>query len=689
MRSFTTTPFSAAIIDADSNLKQTGATSLSPEKGNAVNDHPPIAELIAQGIARQQQGLLDEAQQIYRDALRIAPDNADAMHLLGTIAYQQGKYESALDQISKALACKPTGAMYGNLGLIYQALDNPDAAVACFREALALDPEDAFTYNNLGIVMRSRGKLAAAVESFLKALAIRPAYAAAYCNLGATLHDQGHLHQAIECYETAVTIDPQYAMAYNNLGNAYRELGQCQSAIDCLMKSIALNPHYAMAYNNLGNALKDGGDPVAAIGHYRKALELEPELAEVHSNFLLTMHTVQGYTAPELYSEHLRFAQQFEAPLKQFWRAHDNKRDKNKRLKIGYVSGDFRDHPVGHFLESVLHNHDADQVEMYCYYNYHQQDETSKRFANRCDHWILVKGLSDAELAERIRLDGIDILIDLSGHTAHNRLLTFARKPAPIQLTWIGYQATTGLTAIDYRLSDFSMDPIGMTEQFHSEILLRMDICAPFKPAPQSPAVNELPALRNGYFTFACLNQLTKISEKNFQLWARILEALPNARMMLGNINDATMNKKIVASFSKFGIEENRLILHRRMPLVDYLSLHHHIDLTLDSFPYNGGTTSCHSLVMGVPVLTLTGDLSVSRAGKAILDGVGLPDFVTHSADDYFRRAVEITQDLPKLNAIRQSLRGRIDAPHNNKNASPADSVEKMFRSIWTKWCES
>jgi protein O-GlcNAc transferase len=648
-----------------------------------------VDEAIETATLHHNAGRLLQAENIYKQVLQAAPDHPDALHFLGVIAYQKGEHQIAIELITRALGLAPSASMYGNLGLAIHAQGNLDEAIACFRQALLLEPDHASTYNNLGNTFKSQGKLAVAAECYLQALSLKPDYAAAYSNLGATLHDQGHLNEAVECYRAALSIDPQYAMAHNNLGNTFREQGNYAEAIECFQGSLSLDPGYAMGYNNLGNAFRDQGKPDAAIENYRKALSLRPDLAEVHSNLLLTMHSVSSYSHAELFAEHKQFATQFEAPVKPLWRPHQNSRDKNRRLKIGYVSGDFRDHPIANFFEPVLVGHDKSQVEVYCYHNHYEHDHVSTRIAASSDHWIPCKGLSDESLAKRIRNDGIDILVDLSGHTAHNRLLVFARKPAPIQLTWIGYQSTTGLTAMDYRLTDASLDPVGMTEQFHSETLLRVPACAPFHPAAESPPVNQLPALANDYFTLACLNQLTKITEEAIALWARILIALPKAKLMFGNVNDLPTKARLIDRFTNQGVAEDRLIMHPRLPMIDYLTLHHQIDLALDTFPYNGGTTSLHSLWMGVPLITLAGHTSISRVGVSLMAGLGVPEFCALSTDEYLERTIEAAQNLPKLNQIRQSLRDRMTATLASDPASAARPLEEMFRTTWSKWCDT
>jgi protein O-GlcNAc transferase len=263
----------------------------------------------------------------------------------------------------------------------------------------------------------------------------------------------------------------------------------------------------------------------------------------------------------------------------------------------------------------------------------------------------------------------------------------FARKPAPVQLSWIGYQSTTGLAAIDYRLTDWTMDPVGMTERFHSETLLRMAALAPFQPSALCPPVNALPALSSSTFTLACLNQLAKISDEAIALWSRILLALPNARLMLANVNDDGTRRRLLAAFARHGVGEDRLVLQPRMALADYLALHLQIDLGLDSFPYNGGTTSLHALSMGVPVIAMAGESPAARAGTAIMTIAGLPDFIAQDAEDYVARALAVAADLPRLARLRQGLRQTITPAPSEAALAPARSFEAMLRSVWSEWC--
>lgn len=650
--------------------------------------HAPVQDVLEAAMSHHREGRLTQAEELYRQVLRTQPDHPDALHLLGVIAHQSGENERAIELINKAIALQPSAAMYGNLALAVQANGDLDGAESLFRQAISMSPEQAGTYNNLGIALQVQGRLPEAMECFVQAISLQPNLSDAYCNLGVAAYDLGHLNEAIECYQNALTINPQYAVAHNNLGNALRDRGMYDEAIKCFEVALDLDPTYVMAYNNLGNALREQGHPEEAIACYRKSLAIDPSRNDFHSNLLFTLLSVSSASPEEVFAEHLHFARKFEAPLKPFWPRHNNSRDKHKRLKVGYVSGDFRNHAVANYFEPTLIRHDRSQVEVFCYYNHHQQDAVTSRIAALSDHWIPCKGMSDTALAERIRQDGIDILVDLSGHTAYNRLLTFARKPAPVQFTWMGYPNTTGLSAVDYRLTDHGMDPPGMTERYNTETLLRLPASCQFNPAATRPAINPLPALTGNTFTFGCMNSPSKITELAVEAWAQILRAVPHARLMLGNVNDMPTRQRLISIFTKYGIDEDRLIMHPNMPLDDFLALHLQIDLALDTYPYNGGTTSLHALSMGVPVITLAGNSPVTRSGASILTSVGLPEFITFSEREYVQRAVEFTKDLTRLNQIRQSLESGLTSPsHPGQNFTRY--LEQAFRQVWGTWCDS
>ena len=681
-----------------------------------------IEKQLQAAIEHHQSGRFSHAAAIYQAILGEANSHPDALHLLGLAAHQQGNAESAVGLIKAAIASAPLKAVYySNLGVVQKDRGYPNEAIACFQKAisinreyatacsnmgnafrgqgrleeaiaccrrsLSIDPVFAEGYSNLGLAVQDHGMVEAAIVCYLRALQIKPDFGEALSNLGIALRYQGRAAEAVICNRQALVLRPEVASTYSNLGNALRDQGRLDGAAASYRQATLLKTDYAEAYNNLGNTLKDQGDLEDAIPCFRQAVSIKPDYAEAYSNLLLALQYLHTATPAEVFAEHRRYAEHFETPLKHGWKSHLNDRDPERRLKIGYVSADFRNHAVAFFIEPIFACHDKRSVEIYCYYNHTKRDSHTERIAAYADHWCACKAMTDAQLADRIRADGIDILVDLSGHTAHNRLPVFARKPAPIQATWIGYAGTTGLSAMDYRITDAHIDPVGLSERYHTETLLRLpETTATYRPEPGCPEVNPLPALRSGELMLASLNNLTKINPPVIKLWARILHALPQARLMLGNVTEDGIRRRLTDIFAAAGINAQRLVMQPRLSMLDYLALHGQIDLALDPFPYNGGTTTFHALWMGVPVITLAGGHVAARVGVACLARVGLPEFIVHSEEEYFQRAVQSVQDLPALNRVRLSLRGRMAAASCGPETTTR-YLEVAYRQIWRQWC--
>lgn len=661
--------------------------------GSVIEVAPQLADAHNNlGVVLMAQGQVAEAAASYQTAISLQPKHPNAHYNLGNALKDLGKLPEAIASYQKAMVLAPENAqLFNNLGDALQTQGKLTEAIASYRRALHINPNLAEVHCNLGDALREFGQLEEAVAFGRQALLIKPECIKAYNNLGNSLRDQGKLDEAIACYRKALHVNPSFAEGHYNLANALKEFGQLDAAVAFGRQALLIKPDWGDAYNGLGNSLQTQGKLDEAIAIYRQALSIKPVSAVTYSNLLLTMQYMSTISPAEVFSEHQRYAEQYEAPFKANRIPHPNSRDPERRLRIGYVSGDFRNHAVTFFIEPILASHDKSQVEIYCYYNNTKHDSYTERIAAYADHWLACSMMSDEALADRIRADSIDILVDLSGHTGYNRLPMFARKPAPLQATWIGYAGSTGLTAMDYRITNAEMDPPGLTERYHSETLLRIpDTGVAYQPEPGCPLVNPLPALTSGEFVFASLNNLIKINPSVVELWARILHALPHARLMLGNVTNNGTRQRVIDQFSQAGVATDRLILQTRMPLSDYLALHHQIDLALDPFPYNGGTTTMHSLWMGVPVITLAGEHMVSRVGVSALSrlGLGLGAFITHSEEEYLQRAIQIAQDLPGLNRIRQSLRERMSGA-NCDPGSITRHLETAYRDIWRKFCEA
>jgi predicted O-linked N-acetylglucosamine transferase (SPINDLY family) len=565
-----------------------------------------------------------------------------------------------------------------------------DLAEAVYQRVLHSTPQQADALHLLGLLNHQRGNNQTAVELISQAIQAKPSEPIFYSNLGNALYALGKLEQAATWQLQSLQMQPNNAEFYINLGTTLQAQGKLPEAVACYQKALQLQPDFAPAYRNLALALMVSGKHNDAVRCYRQALSIQPDDAQTYSDLLITMQYMETLSPEQVFKEHQHYAERFETPQKQFWKSHRNQRDPDRRLKIGYVSGDFREHAVAFFIEPILANHNKAQVEIYCYYTHIQHDAHTDRIATYADHWLPCAGISDDELAERIRADGIDILVDLSGHTAHNRLPVFARKPAPVQATWIGYAGTTGLTAMDYRITETYLDPPGLTERYHSETLIRLpdNTGAAYEPVPGCPPVNPLPALTSGEFVFASLNNLNKINPSVISLWGKILTALPHAKLMLGNVTENSLQQMLTAKFNEVGITAERLILQPRVSTIEYLALHNQIDMALDTFPYNGGTTTHHSLWMGVPVITLAGDHTSSRSGIAILSSTGLSQFIASNEEEYLQLSMRFAQDLPGLNRIRQSLREQANATTRTPS-NITRHLEDVYRNIWRQWCST
>ena len=408
-----------------------------------------------------------------------------------------------------------------------------------------------------------------------------------------------------------------------------------------------------------------------------------PDNAGVHSDFLLALWHDPRQTPRAVFEESRRWAARHAEPLRRLWRAHDNDRDPERRLRVGYVSPDFRDHAVGRLLRPVLARHGREAFEVFCYSDVERPDAMTARLRPLADVWRDTASIYDEELAEQVRADRIDILVDCCGHFAGNRLLAFALKPAPVQVSHFGYCGTTGLSAIDYRITDASSDPPGTTEACHTEALVRLDggCCWCYEPAEPTPDVGPLPALAVGHVTFGSLNRPAKLNDAVIETWARVLRAVPGSRLLLlsGTASDAGLS----ARFARHGVDAARVDDAPRQPRLDYLALHNRIDVGLDPFPFNGDNTLCDALWMGVPSVALAGDAFVSRRGVSHLNNVGLPELAAEDVDGYVWVAAELAADLPRLAALRAGLRGRLSGSALADGRSYVRRLEEAYRRMW------
>ena len=547
-------------------------------------------------------------------------------------------------------------------------------------------PDSGFAWKALGASLHEQGK--DGTHALRKATEFLPEDADAHNNLGLALKNLGQMDEAVASYRRALALRPDFAEVHNNLGNVYFDLMQPDEAASSYRQALEFQPDFAKAHNNLGNALKQLGQLDEAAKSYRSALASRPDFAEAHSNLLFCLGHGETVNAAELLFEHRRFAEQFETPLRNQWQKHGNARDPERRLRVGFVSADLRDHAVAHFVAPVLAKlADSPQLSLHAYYNHTIEDSISLELKGHFEHWHKVAGLQDDVLAQRIIEDGIDILVDLSGHTAHNRLLSFARKPAPVQISWIGYPNTTGLQAMDYVLSDRFNSPPGLHEPYYVEKFARLPSSGCFVPQSRVPEVTELPALNRGHVTFGSFNRPEKLGDQVIATWARVLQAVPGAVMLLGNVSDESLALRLTQRFNERGIAAERFVFRPRVSLYEYLEMHREVDLVLDTWPYTGGTTTNYALCMGVPVVTLIGPMRSHCQSAAVLGRSGLADWVARDVDEFVRIAVRWGHALPELAQLRAGLRERWQSAPLQQPATVARGMELAFRHMWQHWC--
>jgi predicted O-linked N-acetylglucosamine transferase (SPINDLY family) len=480
--------------------------------------------------------------------------------------------------------------------------------------------------------------------------------------------------------------------AINNVGIALWELGRLDDAVAACRRAVEINPADAEVRNNLGTALKCMGNVREAIGEHRHALRLAPTLAEAHANLLLDLHYLPDLEPEELFREHLGWDEVHAQPVAGLILPHGNVCTPERRLRIGYVSPDFRVHPVAFFLEGLLGAHEHGQFEIFCYADSAREDGFTEKLRRHPGHWRKIAGMSDDRVAALIREDAIDILVDLAGHTGNNRLLVFARKPAPVQATWLGYCDTTGMKTMDYRITDAFADPPGTTEDLHTEELVRLpESFACFRPAEGAPAVGPLPAMSRGHLTFASFHMLAKLNERLLESWAGILTRVPGSRLMMvaAGLDEETCRRRFVEFFAARGVESGRLEFRARQTLAGYLALHGGVDVLLDSHPFSGHTVSCHALWMGVPVVTLAGRTHCSRMVTSVLMNMGMAGCIARSREQYVEIACGLAADVQRLAALRAGLRERMAASPLMDAKRFARNLEEAYRQMWRKWCRS
>jgi predicted O-linked N-acetylglucosamine transferase (SPINDLY family) len=618
-------------------------------------------------------------------ASELLPGDAEAHANLGVVLKKAERFDAALVSYRRALEIKPDYAKAHNeLGNLLSELGRLDDAVLSYRRALEIKPDHAETLNDLGVVLKKLGRLDEAEACYRNALKVSPNQDNARNNLGNLLKDIGRLDEAVASFRRALEIRPDQADTHNNLSIALRNLGRLDDAAASCQRAIELKPDHAEAHNNLGNAMRDLGQLDGAIASYRRALEIKPGFMVAHSNLLFCLNYHPDLPAESIFAEYRRW-QELQARVLLDTRPSSNDRDAERRLRIGYVSPDLRRHPVRHFVEPLLAQHDKTQFEVFAYAEVAREDDDSARLKTYVDHWRNTVGISDHDLAETMRNDRIDVLIDLAGHTANNRLAALARKPAPILVSWLGYGYTTGLDAFDYFLADPEFAPPGC-ESLFAEKLVRLPVMTAYRPAEGMGEPGPLPAARGAGVSFGTLSRSVRINHHVVRTWAQILKRLPDSRLIINSkdFSSSEMQTSMLERFAEHGIAAEQLEIGFESPAWNVLGK---IDIGLDCFPHNSGTTLIESLYMGVPYVTLRERPSVGRLGAAMLRGAGHPEWIAGSEQDYVSHALALAGDLKSLSNLRTGLRQQIEASPLMNEARFARSVETAYRNMWRRWC--
>ncbi|MFZ6846389.1 tetratricopeptide repeat protein [Undibacterium sp. RuTC16W] len=624
---------------------------------------------------------------------KFMPRDGIAWDYLGLSLIEQGRYADAHAALLKAIALLPNNPhVLCNLGNALISLERCAEAVPILRKAISLSPNMVVAHNNLGNALRFIGNPKGAIESIETAIKLDPTVAYLYNNIGLAYRESGLCAVAIDNYYKALELQPDLIQVYPNLIDALRQNGQVQDAIDCSQNAMQKCEQLPEFWGGFGDALREANHLDAAIEAYVRALGFKSDTQSsfnrrIYTNLLFCLNYHPDLSAELIYNAYHEFDLRFGQPLRSTWKSFNHLRDPLKKLKIGYVGPVFYNQVCKYFLIPLLEHHDRNQVEIYAYAGMPFEDDTTQYYKKLTDHWIPTRELTDEQLADRIRADEIDVLIDLAGHTNNNRLPVFARKPAPVSLHWLEYGYTTGLSAIDYYLTD-KPSVAGQCDHLFAEKIWCLDGPAyVYRPDVRRAELNESPASQTGIVTFGSLSRSTRINHRVVKLWATILDAMPNSRLMInsGDFKDVQVQEEMASRFMRYGIDRSRLEIGFSTPSWEVLK---HVDIGLDCFPHNSGTTLLETLYMGIPFVTLTERPSVGRIGASVLTGMGRTEWIASTEEEYAQKAIVLAHDIDGLVHMRKTMRQEMEASALMDEPAFARSVEKAYRMMWQRYCE-
>lgn len=647
-----------------------------------------IEEAVSRWSATFRAGRIEEGKTLAQQLVKDHPDAGKAWQLLGMSCFAQGDLADALVNLRHAASLvQDDSSIWDNLGIVLHKTGDHISARAAFSSAIALAPTAAGIWSNAAGNEMDAGHFAESLRFAEKAVALAPEHAAVWLQLGNALIELKRLSEAERALRQALRIQPRNSEALLSLSYGLAAQNRLSEARDAATAALQIAPASSRIHVSLGSIHNSLGDLSTAIIHYRRARELDPSNLGSWSSELYCLSHDAELEPEAVFLAHKAFGEHAEARFRGQLVPHANDRDPARRLRVGVLSGDFRDHPVARFLEPVWRELDPSRIQLIAYDTHPAADAMAQRLRSLVHAWVDVSRLSDASLAARIRSDGIDILVDHSGHTARNRLGVFARKPAPVQVMWVGYPGTSGLRAMDYRLVDPVIAPPGRLDHLFSEHLAYLPTMLVFDKPEPLPEVVVPPLVQNGTITYGSFSRMNKLSDHVIALWVAILQRVATSRLVIGAMTDEAAASALQARFVAAGIASERVAFLPRMDMAGYLNAHGQIDLLLDTMPWTSATTAHFGLWMGVPTLTLAGGSLAARLGATTMAAADLNEFVAESEAEYVEIAAQWATRPDDLQHIRLSLRSRLEDQRQRVPAQVARALELRLRQMWQRWC--
>jgi protein O-GlcNAc transferase len=616
---------------------------------------------------------------------------ADRLIDAGYAEETRGNLDAALARYIEATTAAPEYARgWLNLGIVLALSSETRKAIEAYDRALALEPHNAPAHYNRGLALSAAGAAQHAESSLLAAIRHRSNFPDAYAALAGVLESQGRNADAIAALTTALVQAPGHPGYLLNLGLLQQKSGRLDEAEIALRSACEQQASFGAARHALAGVLRDKGNPAEAYELLESISQDDPAYNEAFSTLLLTLLFRDDLQPRAIYEKQKAIGASIQRSVPRPFTTFDNLRSTSRKLRIGYVSGDYGRHAVAFFALPVIEGHDRQSFEVFCYSNTGLKDDVTERFRHAADAWRDIRGTDHETVTQAIRADAIDILVDLSGHTARNRLDVFARKPAPIQVTWLGYLGSTGLKTIDYRLCDRHTDPPGAAEHLHTEVLAPLpDSQWCYRPYLSPELASMAPVTRNGFATFGSFNQFAKLSPKVRRLWSRVLIQAPDSKLLVVGAPEGHARDALLAGFGSEGVTSNRIEVVGRVSMQEYYRLLNQVDIALDSTPYSGATTTCDALWMSVPVISLAGGHSVARSGVSLLTTAGLAELIARTPEQYVSLATALARDVPRLSALRRDLREQMRQSPLMDERRFVRGIEARYLQMWARWCES